>query len=99
MFFSIETQQLIKYAIDGVVVVDDETTYNNMATAMSTLHSKLFIKSHKSYFTEDDLNILDEYRTKPIVGLCDKNLSAVGDTAPPAPLGNENRIEIDISRS
>ena len=71
-------------------------TYNNMATAMSTLHSKLFLKSHKSYFTEDDLNILDEYCTKPIVGLCPvingSIAPAIGDT-------DDNIIEIDIRRA
>ena len=42
IFCIIQTQQLIKSAIDGVVVVDSEDVYNNMNQAMSTLSSKLF---------------------------------------------------------
>ena len=42
-FFIIEAQQLIKSAIDGVVVVDDEETYNNMSQAMTLLNNKLFL--------------------------------------------------------
>ena len=67
-FFLIETQQLIKSAIDGVVVVDDEATYNNMSQAMTALNNKLFLKSHRSHYTEQDVDILDAYRTKPICG-------------------------------
>ncbi len=83
--FSIETQQLIKSAIDGIIVIDNEQTYTNMSKAMSTIHSKIFLKTHKSYFTEDDLLILNEYRTKPIVGNIGTN--------------QDNMIEIDISRA
>ena len=43
-FFLIETQQLIKSAIDGVVVVDDEATYNNMSQAMTILNNKFFFE-------------------------------------------------------
>ena len=49
--FIIQTQQLIKSAIDGVVVVDDENTYNNMNQAMSDMKSKLFLKQHLSHYT------------------------------------------------
>lgn len=60
-FFLIETQQLIKSAIDWVVVVDDEATYNNMSQAMTILNNKLFLKSHLSHYTEQDIDILDAY--------------------------------------
>ena len=86
VLFSIETQQLIKSAIDGVVVIDNEQTYNNMANAMNSLNCKLFLKTHKSYYTNDDITILDQYRTKPIVGMTGK---------PKIP----NLVEIDISRA
>ena len=43
--FLIETQQLIKSAVEGVVVVDDEATYNNMSQAMTALNNKLFLKA------------------------------------------------------
>ena len=51
-----------------MVVVDDEATYNNMGQAMTLLNNKLFLKSHMSHYTEQDMDILDAYRTKPICG-------------------------------
>ena len=48
IFCIIQAQQLVKSAIDGVVVVDTEEVYNNMNLAMCTLTSKLFLKSHFS---------------------------------------------------
>jgi hypothetical protein len=57
---------LVKSAIDGVVVVDDEATYNNMNQAMRAMNSKLFLKRHLSYYTDKDLEIIDCYKTKPI---------------------------------
>ena len=64
IFCIIQTQQLITSAIDGVVAVDSEEVYNAMSLAMCTLTSKLFLKSHLSYYTERDLDVLDSYRTK-----------------------------------
>jgi len=87
IFCIIEVQQLIKSAIDGVVIVDGEETYNNMNQAMTALTSKLFLKSHLSYYTEQDLDILDSYRTKPICG----NLRAHQP--------KDKLIEIDVSKA
>ena len=87
IFCVIEAQQLIKPAIDGLVVVDREDVYNNMNQAMATLNSKLFLKSHLSYYTEKDLEVLDLFRTKPICG----NLRAHQS--------DEKLIEIDVSKA
>jgi hypothetical protein len=86
IFFVIQTQQLIKSAIDGMVVVEDEATYNSMNQAMTSFNNKIFLSGHKSYYTDSDLDVLDEYRTKPIAG----NLRA--------PQSNE-MVEIDISKA
>ena len=82
----IQAQQLVKSAIDGVVVVDTEEVYNNMNLAMCTLTVKLFLKSHLSYHTAKDLEVLDSYRTKPICGNLLKHPS-------------KNVIEIDVSKA
>ena len=87
IFFVIQTQQLIKSAIDGVVVVEDEATYNAMNQAMTTFNHKIFMNGHKSYYTDLDLDILDEYRTRPIVG----NLKAVANKS--------EMVEIDLSKA
>ena len=39
-----------------------------MNQAMSAMNGKLFLKSHLSYYTDKDLEIMDSYRTKPICG-------------------------------
>jgi len=88
-YFLIETQQLIKSAIDGVVVVEDEATYNSMSTAMTELSRRLFLKSHLSHYTEQDVEILDAYRTKPICG-------TLGSTESRR---SEKLIEIDINKA
>jgi len=86
IFCIIQTQQLVKSAIDGVVAVDSEEVYNNMNSAMCALTSKLFLKSHLSYYTQHDVDVLDSYRTKPICG----NLSK-------AP--SKSVVEIDVSKA
>ena len=86
ILFMIQTQQLIKSAIDGVVVVDDEETYNAMNQAMMAFNHRIFLNGHKSYYTDIDIDILDEYRTRPLVG----NLS----TIPAVPMA-----EIDVTKA
>ena len=86
IFCIIQAQQLVKSAIDGVVVVDTEEVYNNMNWAMCTLTSKLFLKSHLSYYTTKDLEVLDSYRTKPICGNMTQH-------------PNKNAIEIDVTKA
>ena len=87
IFCIIETQQLVKSAIDGVVVVESEDVYNNMSRAMTVLNSKLFLQSHLSHYTERDLEVLDSFRTKPICG----TLRERGT--------KEKLIEIDVSKA
>ena len=43
ILFMIQTQELIKSAIDGVVVVDDEETYNAMNQAMMAFNHRIFL--------------------------------------------------------
>ena len=61
VFCIIQTQQLIKSAIDGVVVVDSEEVYNNMNQAMCALNSKSFLKSRLSHYAGEDLEVLDSF--------------------------------------
>ena len=73
VFYVIQAQQLDKTAIDGIVAVADEATYNNMNKAMNEFNHKIFINSHKSHYSALDVEVLDEYRSKPIVGNLRKN--------------------------
>ena len=70
------------------MVVDDEATYNNMVQAMTALNNKLFLKSHLSHYTEQDVDILDAYRTKPICGMLGCS-----------PVQEKNLIEVDVSKA
>ena len=63
IIFIIRTQQLITSSIDGEVCVSSEDVYNNMNEAMCKFNKSLFLLNHKSYYSDVDINILDEYRT------------------------------------
>lgn len=67
--FIIRTQQLITSSIDGEVCVSSEDVYNNMESAMVSFKKQLFKKEHKSYLTELDIILLNEYRTVANYGI------------------------------
>ena len=49
--------------------VDNEDVYNRMNEAMCKFNKSLFLNGHKSYYTDVDVKILDEYRTIANSGL------------------------------
>ena len=61
--YIIATQNLVPSSIDGSVRVKCETTFNNMNKAMFKFNKALFNPLHKSFYTDTDINVLDEYRT------------------------------------
>ena len=61
--YIIATQNLIPSSIDGSVRVKCETTFNNMNKAMFRFNKALFNPLHKSFYTDTDIDALDEYRT------------------------------------
>jgi hypothetical protein len=81
----IKTQQLIPESIDGQCDVSSEKVYNNLNKAMVEFHNALFKKNHKSFYTHQDIVILNECRT----------IVPSGKTAK----GGEDAIEIDISKA
>ena len=72
IIFVIKSQQLNLSAIDGCVETNTEDTYNKMNEAMIQFETRLFRKDHKSYYSPEDINILDEYRTVANVGLLEQ---------------------------
>ena len=70
--FVIRTQQLNLSEIDGCVETNAEETYKKMNEAIVQFETRLFRKDHKSYYSAEDINILDEYRTVANVGLLEK---------------------------
>ena len=67
--YIIKTQNLIKSSSDGWIAVSNETTYNNMNKAMFNFNKPLFIPSHKSFYNDIDIKILNESRTVAPSGL------------------------------
>jgi hypothetical protein len=67
--FIIRTQQLVTSSIDGLVCVSGENVYNSMEAAHVKFKKQLFIKEFKSYLSELDIIVLNEYRTVANVGV------------------------------
>ena len=58
-----------QFAIQDQVVLGSEAAYNKMSEAMTAFHNKLFKKYHKPSYSEEDIAVLDEYRTVANVGM------------------------------
>ena len=66
--FIIESQQLVKSEIDGMLCCDDEGVYNRCSDAMQDFKMKMLKQDHKSYYSEQDVEIMDEYHSEAPVG-------------------------------
>ena len=63
IMFMMKTQQLLPDSLDGSCSVTSEIVYNNMNKAMTEFNMQLFKNDHKSFYTHQDITILDEYRS------------------------------------
>lgn len=61
--YIIKTQNLLNNSCDGAIAVSDEQTYNNMNEALFNFNKTMFSPSHKSFYNDIDIDILDETRT------------------------------------
>ena len=61
--YTITTQHLDIDNINEDIAVDTEDKYNKVSEEMFKFHEKLFTENHKSYYTDLDVEILDECRT------------------------------------
>ena len=75
--YIIKTQNLIKSSGDGWIAVSNETTYNNMNKAMFNFNKSLFMSSHKSFYNDIDIKILNETRSIAPSGLLLSNINLV----------------------
>jgi hypothetical protein len=69
----IKTQQLVPDSLDGDVCVSNVDVYNKMNNAMNNFYHSVFIEKFKSYYNNEDIDILDEYRTTPLIGYFDNS--------------------------
>ena len=61
--YIITTQHLDIDNINEDIAVDTEDKYNKVSEEMFKFHKKLFTENHKSYYTDLDVELLDECRT------------------------------------
>lgn len=87
MKYTIKTQNLITTYTDGCIAVSSEITYNNMNLAFFNFYKSVFNVAHKSFYSDIDINILDETRTIVPVGLLNPECRTKG------------KVEIDISKA
>ena len=85
--YIIKTQNLLKNSPDGCIAVNEETTYNNMSVAMFNFCKSLLNPSHKSFYNDIDIEILDEARTIVPLGFTEERVKSKGKT------------EIDVSKA
>jgi len=87
IMFMMKTQQLVPDSLDGMCSVSSEIVYNNMNQAMTLFHTQLFKNDHKSFYTHQDITILDEYRSiVPLGRLIEGGI-------------NLDLVELDISKA
>ena len=85
--YTIQSQNLSKSKIDEDVVVSSEEAYKKTSEAMFNMNKSIFNENHKSYYTDTDIEILDECRTIVPVGIIQK------------PEIEKNVAEIDINKA
>ena len=85
--YTIQSQNLSKSKIDEDVVVSSEEAYKKTSEAMFKMNKSIFNENHKSYYTDTDIEILDECRTIVPVGIIQK------------PEIEKNVAEIDINKA
>jgi hypothetical protein len=80
--------------------IEQEGVYNKTNEASTDLGNKLFRKDHKGYYNQDDINILDEYRTIPNVGVITDINAFNGRLKRKDPkISERDLVEIDISKA
>ena len=60
-----------------MIAVSNETTYNNMNKAMFNFNRCLFMSSHKSFYNDIDIKILNETRSIAPAGQLLSNINLV----------------------
>ncbi len=98
--FVFRSQQLIDWAIDGCIEVSDAGIFNRMHDAKTEFHYQLFKGEHKSFYDDQDLEILDECRTIANVGWL-KSLTGrmTSSKHRPHTISRSSLAEIDISKA
>ena len=99
--FIFRCQQLIDWAIDGAMEVSDAGVFNSMHDAKTEFQYQLFKSEHRSFYDQQDLEILDECRTVANVGWLKSltNWSTNTKYSRAHTISKSNLVEIDISKA
>jgi hypothetical protein len=99
--FIIKSQQMIDWAIDGMMEVQDAAVFNRMHDAKTEFHYQLFRAEHRSFYSPQDLEILDECRTVANVGWLNtlKYNPVRGRNRLYMPIRKADLAEIDVSKA
>ncbi|MFM7981426.1 MAG: hypothetical protein ACKPKO_19130 [Candidatus Fonsibacter sp.] len=66
--FNIKSQQMIDWATDGMMEVQDSGVFNILQDAKTEFHYQLFKSEHRRYYNAQYVEILDECKTVANVG-------------------------------
>jgi len=98
--FVFRCQQMIDWAIDGCMEVSDAGVFNRSHDAKTEFHYQLFKAEHKSFYDDQDLQILDECRTIANVGWLKSLTGPVTSSKHrPKAISKSSLVEIDISKA
>ena len=96
--FILKSQQMIDWAIDGMMEVEDAGVFNRFQDAKTEFHYQLFRSKHRSYYSAQDIEILDECRTAANVGWLHRLVGVSPSKGHKPPVINRSSlVEIDIS--
>ena len=97
----IKSQQMIDWAIDGMMEAQDAAVFNRMHDAKTEFHYQLFRAEHRSFYSPQDLEILDECRTVANVGWLStlKYNPVRGRNRLYMPIRKADLAEIDVSKA
>ena len=86
--FRIQRQQIISDSLgSGDIPISNADVYTKMDKVMTEMYNSLFNKFHRSFYSKDDLEVLNNYRTTVPNGIMNtiKNVN--------------NLIEIDVRKA
>ena len=98
--FIVKSQQMIDWAIDGMMEVHDAGVFNRLQDAKTEFNYQLFRSEHRSYYNAQDIEILDECRTAANVGWLHRLVGTCANNKKrPPTIPRKSLAEIDISKA
>ena len=98
--FVLKTQRLVDYQLEGSTAVQAACAFNRMHDARADFHYQLFKAEHRSYYSQQDAQVLSECRTTANVGFLRRLVEVCRNRSCRAPPISRGSIaEIDIAKA